>query len=698
MKKTYQIKINQGKDTKALDIPMPGVKGQAITVKALAGARYQLIDTETGFGPENIRTSRQGKDLKVSFEGSNTTDLVIEDYYKVSPEGYNGLIGEAESGRFYEYIPENALGMSSVPMLAESGPVVGMALGGAEVAPAGAAVGLLAAGLFSPWLLGAGALGVAAAAGGAGGAKDTTPPAGQTGALAAVSDSGIRDNVTNVTKPTIVGKVEPGASAVEIYFRDPSGKLTGPYKPDSVDESGNFSLKVPDTLVDFSGDTKGTKYTPVVKVTDTSGNSSSVDGTPFVVDTKTPDLTLTIDADTNNDGLITVIENGNSNQKSDLKVTASFDKAKANVGDEIHFQLPGGEDQKVTLTQAMLDAGKAGISFLGLIVDKALLKVSSWFVDTSLNQGSTLTDTALVDLSVAVHVTSIAADDMINAAESTAMVTVKGTASANGSISLIVGSTEVGQAVVSSDGTWISQVDGLKFKDAASLTAKLTAAGATVTDSHVYKYDTNFDATVTSNTSAKTNTLQGVENVAYKLLSDDVWVALPKDQSKVLSDNVKFFMSDVSGNLYGNYSGLTSSSKVVEYGAINKQTNPTDLTVAQLLSVSDVFQIDDKTLAVKSVSLSDGKANTLNVDLLDVLNHGVLDVLHSGLGAQPQFRIDSDVSGDTLNLTNKLGGLGGWSAKEMVTFGGHSYTHYSGYSLGLEVDLLVDKNIAVHIL
>ena len=68
MTKTYQIKINQGKDSKPLDIPQAGAKGQAVTVKAVSGARYQLIDPETGYGPENIRASRQGKDLKVAID------------------------------------------------------------------------------------------------------------------------------------------------------------------------------------------------------------------------------------------------------------------------------------------------------------------------------------------------------------------------------------------------------------------------------------------------------------------------------------------------------------------------------------------------------------------------------------------------------------------------------------------------------
>ncbi|MGV1045445.1 hypothetical protein [Limnohabitans sp.] len=65
MTKSYQIKINQGKTTEPINVPQAGSKGQAVTVKAVAGARYQLIDPETGVAPENIRASRQGQDLKV---------------------------------------------------------------------------------------------------------------------------------------------------------------------------------------------------------------------------------------------------------------------------------------------------------------------------------------------------------------------------------------------------------------------------------------------------------------------------------------------------------------------------------------------------------------------------------------------------------------------------------------------------------
>ncbi|PUE22361.1 hypothetical protein B9Z38_06710 [Limnohabitans sp. MMS-10A-160] len=429
MTKTYQIKINQGKDAKALDIPQAGSKGQAVTVKAVSGARYQLIDPETGFGPENIRASRQGKDLKVSFEGSKTTDLVIEDYYTVTADNFNGLIGEAESGKFYEYIPENASGMASVPMLADAGQVVGMALGGAEVAPAGAAVGVLAAGLFSPWLLGAGALGLAAAGGGGGGGAaattDTTAPTGQTGALSQVStsDSGkLGDNLTGITKPVITGKAEAG-STVEVSFRDPAGKLTGPYKT-TADANGNYSLQVPNSLVDASTDTKGTQYTPVIKATDAAGNSSTADGTSFVVDTQAPSVAVQIDADANNDGYINAAEKGTAITTS---VTVILDKSKMVAGDVIALtNATNTKTETVTLTDADIKAGQIVSKGWELPDEGKQLTVMATAQDLAGNVSAVASDVAKLDLTAPLNNKGIVSltidldtnnDASINAAE-----------------------------------------------------------------------------------------------------------------------------------------------------------------------------------------------------------------------------------------------------------------------------------------
>ena len=178
-----------------------------------------MLDASTGYAPENIRASRSGKNLQVFFEGRGQPDLVIEDYYEVTPEGFNGLIGESESGRFYEYIPETAVGNSAVPLLADGSNQVGMALGGAEINASGAAVGaLVAAAAFNPLLLAPLALlGAGGGGGGGGGTPDTTPPVIKSAKLHVDDDTGVKDNVTSDKTPRITGETEANADvSVEV--------------------------------------------------------------------------------------------------------------------------------------------------------------------------------------------------------------------------------------------------------------------------------------------------------------------------------------------------------------------------------------------------------------------------------------------------------------------------------------------------
>jgi hypothetical protein len=506
MKKTYQIKINQGKESKTFEVVPGSTKGQALTIKAVEGARYQLVDKETTYGPENIRTSRIGKDLNISFEGSNTTDVVIEDYYKATAEGFNGLIGEAETGKFYEYIPENASGLASVPMLSHSSQVVGMALGGAEVASSGAAVGVLAAGLFSPWLLGAGALGVAAAAGGGGAgsaaAKDTTAPTGQTGALSPVvgSDSAtLGDNKTNVTKPTITGKAEAG-STVEVSFVDPAGKVTGPYKT-TADASGNYSLVVPDNLADNSTDTKGTQYTPVIKVTDASGNSSIVDkapsATPFVVDNKAVAvLSVAIDADTNNDGLISAAEKGTATTTS---VTAKLDKDKVVAGDVVTFS-DGINSQNVTLKDTDITTGQVTSSGWKIPGEGVASTISAVLMDLAGNVSAAVKDmvTTVIDsLKTALTINPISIDNIITTTDGVATnlaVTgkVTGTFVTGDTVNLSVNGKNF-TAQVDSNGNYSKEISMADFKAAADkpIEGKVTGTnGSVATASQSYVVET----------------------------------------------------------------------------------------------------------------------------------------------------------------------------------------------------------------
>ena len=570
MTKTYQIKINQGKDSKALDIPQAGTKGQAVTVKAVSGARYQLIDPETGYGPENIRASRQGKDLKVSFEGSNTTDLVIEDYYKVSPDGYNGLIGEAESGKFYEYIPENAAGMASVPMLADAGQVVGMALGGMEVAPAGAAVGVLAAGLFSPWLLGAGALGVAAAGGGGGGTAattDTTAPTGQTGALAPVvgSDSAtLGDNKTNVTKPTITGKAEAG-STVEVSFVDPAGKVTGPYKTKAV-ANGNYSLVVPDNLADnaVATDTKGTQYTPVIRTTDAAGNSSTANGTPFVVDTKAVAvLSLTINADGNNDGYITTAEKGTETTSS---VTAQLDNAKVVAGDVLTFS-DGTTSQSVTLKDSDITSGQVTTSGWKIPGQGVAMTISAVLMDLAGNVSVAVKDmvtTVIESLKTALTINPISSDNIISVTEGVAtevIVTgqVTGSYAAQDSVALELNGTTY-TAQVGADGGYSIKVSMKDIKaDVDSLIeAKVTGTnGSTATAAQNYAVELQSTAGQTTGLFIDSITTDNILNLSET--SVDSLVVTGKATGK-FSEGDKVFLN-VNGNSYVGLVELTGLFK-----------------------------------------------------------------------------------------------------------------------------------------
>jgi hypothetical protein len=283
MSKAYKIKVNQGPgEATFVDIPQVDRNGKPLAVKAVHGGKYQLVDSSTGYAPENIRATRSGKNLQVFFEGRGQADLIIEDYYSVASEGFNGLIGEAESGRFYEYIPETAVGNSAVPLLADGSNQIGMALGGAEITPAGAAVGTLAvaAGL-NPLLLaplallggGGGGGGSGSDPGtGAGSQPDTTPPAIKSAQLLPADDTGPKDNVTSDTTPRIEVQTEPDAIvSVEVNGKTYSEKA-GP--------SGVAVIQIPD------GDKLDDKtYTPKVTATDKAGNKTTVDGTPFTIDT-----------------------------------------------------------------------------------------------------------------------------------------------------------------------------------------------------------------------------------------------------------------------------------------------------------------------------------------------------------------------------------------------------------------------------
>ena len=299
MAKQYKVLVNTGKadNNKAIDIEQhAGDKGQPVRIKAQAGARYQLQELGKDKGkntaPDYVRVKRNGKHLEITFEDGSSADVIIEDYYGEMPAGYNGLIGQAENGSFYEYIPEDPNPQGLIAELRDGARATSVALGAAEVSPAGAAVAVLGAPMLGALgLLGAGAAaayytGQDTGTGAATGDANTNPniqtgtPAGQ-GVKTAVSLEPIAgDNILNAA--------EAGQSVLPLR-----GKVTGQFAEGdlvlvqlnghtytvTVGADGSFS--VPVSVADLKADAD----TRIEVTVQGSGGDTATAAQDYVLDT-----------------------------------------------------------------------------------------------------------------------------------------------------------------------------------------------------------------------------------------------------------------------------------------------------------------------------------------------------------------------------------------------------------------------------
>jgi VCBS repeat-containing protein len=281
MAKTYKILMNDGNnaDIKPVRVEQgAGDKGLPVRVLVKAGWRIELQDEakDKGLAPNQMRLKRMGKDLAIYFDNSQRADVVVEDFY-ANPASKPRLVGLAENGGTYEYVPQDPA-VSSLPseLKDDNKPVI-VSLGGAPIGEAFALSGLpvvATASGGSAWLLAGGAaVAVAAAGGGGGGGAGPAAPAKATGALAAESDTGHSnsDGITNNTTPYYIVKAEPN--------KDVALMIDGQTYTIKNGQSETYKFHL------FSALNNGT-HTPSIKVTDpTTGLSSTSDGTPITVDT-----------------------------------------------------------------------------------------------------------------------------------------------------------------------------------------------------------------------------------------------------------------------------------------------------------------------------------------------------------------------------------------------------------------------------
>lgn len=164
MPSTIRFSINNTAKPQTLTAVVgSGNAGKPLVIASQKGALYSILDTETGFAPHNILIKRVGNNLTIAFSKKGNPDIIIENFYK---DGNAGLVGLAENGEYYYYVPESGQRADFIPHLGDNSPAEWHALGPIEN------------GSGFPWMLIGGglALGALAGAGGGGGSGgDNTP-------------------------------------------------------------------------------------------------------------------------------------------------------------------------------------------------------------------------------------------------------------------------------------------------------------------------------------------------------------------------------------------------------------------------------------------------------------------------------------------------------------------------------------------
>ncbi len=298
MSQKVAVIVKDGQNVVSNNVVMEGggAAGKPLIVKAGSKQRIELKDLDTHVAPDQVRVTKDGKNLKIKIgkkaaPEDDAADIIIEEYF----DNNASLIGVAENGEYYNFIPQGANYDSYYSL-------------GGEV------IGEETATDWMPLvlgLLGAGAL-AALAGGGGGGGGDHTAPDSLTVALnddeAPIIGAISAGTVTNDATPVISGVTEANAT-VTAY--DDAGNTLGSA---TANDSGNYTIV-------WNANTELADGDHYIKVTaaDAAGNSTTASSVVFTVDTTAPTAPVLDDTDgsivagTAEPGSTVTITDGNGN-------------------------------------------------------------------------------------------------------------------------------------------------------------------------------------------------------------------------------------------------------------------------------------------------------------------------------------------------------------------------------------------------
>ena len=108
MANVYEIIVH--KDTLIVEKYAVTNEAAQITITPKSGERYELLDPNTGFAPQQVLFKRDGDNLELHFgddAADSNADVIIEGYYTLSiiPK----FFGLAEDGDYYFFVPQTGL-------------------------------------------------------------------------------------------------------------------------------------------------------------------------------------------------------------------------------------------------------------------------------------------------------------------------------------------------------------------------------------------------------------------------------------------------------------------------------------------------------------------------------------------------------------------------------------------------------------
>lgn len=413
MLKQYKILVNEGKGSENVLVTVPagaGASGNPTRIKAKPDTRYELQDDLKGKGlaPDQVRGKRVGKNLYLMFEDNGKPDVIIEGYYdSVNLQQVPTIVGKAENGSIYEYIPHDPElssmsttlkdGYTPAMLSLGGGPIAGGAfeLAGLPLVAAAAGGGLGGLGLLAAGL-GAAALG-GGGGGGGGAGGDTTPPSKPKSLVIPESTNGgvsadeAKDGTTlevGLPADAVVGDV------LKTVVTKPDGTTKITLDPVTLTAAMIADKLVKQTIPE--GVLKGDGvWTTSSTLTDAAGNvSTPIDGT-FTLDTTAPTPEVKIESDSDQNTLISVNElNPTPNEPTSATpviVSATFaDKLNLKIGDTVTFTDSVSKLSYVETVKASdLLQGIVTTTKFGKLIDKQSLSITAVLTDALANTSAT---------------------------------------------------------------------------------------------------------------------------------------------------------------------------------------------------------------------------------------------------------------------------------------------------------------------